>query len=91
VEDPALLRAVLPALEADAAVYRGYRYREDEPFAFPIRAYGGEDDLNVRREHLEAWGVQTTSRFVARLFPGGHFYLNSRREEFLAALAADLA
>ena len=90
-DDPDLLRGVLPALEADAALYRNYIYNEDAPFSFPIRAYGGTDDPNVRREHLEAWREQTTDSFSLRIFPGGHFYLNTARDEFLAALTEDLA
>ena len=89
--DQALLHAVLPALEADAALYRRYVYSEGEPFAFPIRAYGGADDPNVHCEHLEGWGEQTAAGFRVRTFPGGHFYLNSCRERFLAALEEDLA
>jgi surfactin synthase thioesterase subunit/glycosyltransferase involved in cell wall biosynthesis len=90
VESPDLLRAILPALESDAALYRNYVYQEEPPFEFPIRAYGGVDDPNVRCEHLQGWACQTTSDFLVRTFPGGHFYLNSSRTEFLAALAADL-
>ena len=84
-DDPALLGALLPALEADATLYRHYVYREGEPFAFPIRAYGGTDDPNIRAEHLEGWGEQTTGRvrrphlsrraflyeLVPRTVPGG--------------------
>jgi medium-chain acyl-[acyl-carrier-protein] hydrolase len=91
VEDPDLLPAVLPALEADAALYRNYVYTDDPPFDFPVRAYGGADDPNIRCEHLEGWDEQTTGDFAVRMFHGGHFYLNSHREEFLSRLAADLA
>ncbi|HXA52092.1 MAG TPA: thioesterase domain-containing protein, partial [Candidatus Acidoferrum sp.] len=89
-DDPALLRAALPALEADAALYRHYVYAEGEPFAFPIRAWGGVDDPNIHREHLEGWCEQTAGGFGVRAFPGGHFYLNERRDEFLAALSVEL-
>ncbi|MBS1855859.1 MAG: glycosyltransferase [Acidobacteria bacterium] len=89
-DDPALLRGVLPVLEADATLYRHYVYSEGDPFAFPIRAYGGAQDPNVRGEHLQGWSEQTTAGFRVRTFPGGHFYLNSCREEFLAALAEDI-
>ncbi len=88
--DPPLMRAILPALEADAALYRNYIYAEDPPLAVPIRAYGGADDPNVRREHLEGWAEQTTESFAVRVFPGGHFYLNTAREPFLQALEDDL-
>jgi medium-chain acyl-[acyl-carrier-protein] hydrolase len=81
-----LSRAVLPALRADTMLYSHYSYTEDAPFDFPIRAYGGVDDPNIRREHLEGWREQTTASFAVRLFPGGHFYTDYRD-----ALEADLA
>jgi len=90
LDDPAMLRALLPALEADAALYRNYVYHDDAPFDFPISAYGGEDDPNIRAEHLEAWGQQTTGPLAVRLFPGGHFYLNTARTAFVSALEEDL-
>ena len=89
--DPALLRAILPALEADAALYRHYVYAEAPPLPIPLRAYGGADDRNVRREHLDGWAEQTTASFAVRVFPGGHFYLTTAREAFLDALESDLA
>jgi surfactin synthase thioesterase subunit/glycosyltransferase involved in cell wall biosynthesis len=86
-----LAPAVLPALRADATLYRNYVYCENAPFPFPIRAYGGADDPNIRQEHLDGWKEQTTDSFASRRFPGGHFYLQEYPEEFRAALEADLA
>ncbi len=86
LDTPAALRAVLPALEADAKLYRHYIYSEGAPLPFPIRAWSGESDPRIALEHLNAWGEQTTSSFAIRLFPGGHFYLNTARAEFVAAL-----
>jgi surfactin synthase thioesterase subunit len=91
LDDPAVLNAILPALKADAALYRNYVYSEDEPLACPIRAYGGVDDPNIGREHLEAWAGQTKASFCVRIFPGGHFYLHTAPAEFRAALEEDLA
>ena len=31
LDDPALMRSILPALKADAALYRNYVYSEDAP------------------------------------------------------------
>ncbi len=90
LEDAALMRAILPALEADAALYRAYVYMDESPLTCPIRAYGGDADPNVRGEHLAGWGAQTTSSFAVRVFPGGHFYLNSARALLLRAVAEDL-
>jgi len=91
LDDPELLRLVLPALREDAAIYRCYVYAEEPPLDCPIRAYGGAEDPNVRREHLQAWAEQTCGGFGLRLFPGGHFYLQTVRRQFLDALARDLA
>jgi medium-chain acyl-[acyl-carrier-protein] hydrolase len=90
LDNPALLRVVLPALRADAAIYRNYIYADEPPLDCPIRAYGGTEDPNVRREHLEAWALQTSSSFSLRMFPGGHFFPQTAREDFLAALSQDL-
>jgi medium-chain acyl-[acyl-carrier-protein] hydrolase len=81
---------VLPALQADASLYRNYVYTADAPLPFPIRAYSGAADPNIRREHLEPWADETTSSFALRLFPGGHFYLRGCPAEFAAALREDL-
>jgi medium-chain acyl-[acyl-carrier-protein] hydrolase len=88
--DPALLRAIMPALEADAALYRNYIYEEGAPLSVPVRAYGGADDPNVRREHLEAWAEQTDASFGVRIFPGGHFYLTTAGKPFQDAVQKDL-
>jgi surfactin synthase thioesterase subunit/glycosyltransferase involved in cell wall biosynthesis len=89
-DHPETRRALLPALEADARLYRRYVYREDDPLPFPIRAYGGVEDPNIHREHLEAWREQTTGRFAVRLFAGGHFYYQTGAVDFRAALEEDL-
>jgi medium-chain acyl-[acyl-carrier-protein] hydrolase len=85
-----LLKIVLPALRADTALYRGYVYTEEPALTTPIRAYGGANDPNIRPEHLQAWAQETTAEFTLRFFEGGHFFLETARTEFLAALAADL-
>jgi surfactin synthase thioesterase subunit/glycosyltransferase involved in cell wall biosynthesis len=91
LDDPNLLQVILPGLRADAAIYRNYIYADDLPLQCPIRAYGGKDDPDVQRHHLDGWAEQTTGSFAVRLFHGGHFYLQSQRTDFLAALARDLA
>ena len=90
LDNPNLMQLILPALREDAAIYRHYIYAEEPPLDCPIRAYGGAEDPNVSRAHLEAWAQQTTAAFAVRVFPGGHFYLQTCRAEFLAALARDL-
>ena len=88
--DPEVMRVLLPALRADAALYRNYVYCEEPPLACPIRAFGGEADPNVTRDHLEAWARQTTASFRLRLFPGGHFYMHSAEAALMEALREEI-
>jgi len=90
LDRPASMRAILPALKADAALYRDYVYTEDAPLSCPIRAYGGREDPNIRLEHLDAWAEQTRASFGVRLFGGGHFYMQACHGELRAALEEDL-
>jgi len=87
---PDLLRAILPALKADATLYRNYVYQEGEPLACDICAYGGESDPNIRPEHLAGWAEQTLGSFRQRTFPGGHFYVQECPAEVRAALEQDI-
>ena len=91
LDNPELLRYLLPALKADAAMGRLYVYQEEPPLEVPIRAYRGLDDQRLPREVVAAWSRQTTASFALREFPGGHFFLHSNAEEFLRALAADVS
>jgi len=90
LDHPELIRVILPALRADTALYRNYVYAEESPLACPINAYGGLEDPNVRREHLQAWERQTTASFSLEMLPGGHFFLDTARRPFLEALARNL-
>lgn len=85
-----LMRVLLPPLKADTLLYQRWSYTEDDPLPCPINAYGGAEDENVTREHLEAWREQTCASFALRIFPGGHFYLRRQQSEFLDALGRDL-
>ncbi len=91
LESAAFMDAALPALRADTALYRNYIYAEEAPLSVPIRAYGGEVDPNVTPEHVAAWREQTTSSFASTMFPGGHFFIDTARGEFLAKLGEDVA
>lgn len=89
-ENPEALRIALPVLRADARLYRNYVYVPDAPLNIPVLAFGGEDDPNIRPEHLEAWREQTTATFQLRRFAGGHFFLQSGADAFLNTLRSDL-
>jgi medium-chain acyl-[acyl-carrier-protein] hydrolase len=86
-----LLALLLPALRADLAALETFQPSKGAVLPCPVSAFGGTDDPLVPRNHLEAWRDQTSGPFRTRVFPGGHFYLESQRDALLAELAATLA
>ena len=90
LEDPELMEFVLPMLRGDLALCNSYVYAPQPPFSFSITAFGGIDDHGVPRHSLEGWREHTTGSFVLRLFPGGHFFLDTCRLPLLEAISKEL-
>ncbi|QFG20263.1 thioesterase II family protein [Actinomadura sp. WMMB 499] len=90
LEDEELRRLILPPLRADYRAVETYRHRSGPPLGCPISVLTGDRDPRVSPAEAEAWRGHTDADFRLRTFPGGHFYLNERRAEVAAAIAADL-
>lgn len=74
LDQPDLLRLVLPVVRADLALRENYRWRECAPLSAPIAALGAEQD-DLTPEQLEGWRLRTRADFRLRWLPGGHFAL----------------
>jgi medium-chain acyl-[acyl-carrier-protein] hydrolase len=90
LNNPELIDILTPVLRADFAVCENYSYLEEFPLDCSITAFGGRDDPKVSRDELSAWRSQTVNSFAFRMFPGGHFFLQSALSLFLRVLAQDL-
>jgi medium-chain acyl-[acyl-carrier-protein] hydrolase len=92
LEHPELMQLMLPLLRADFSVVETYRYRPGAPLDCPVTVFGGLQDPEVSREHLEAWGEQTNAGFSLRMLPGDHFFLNtpSAQALLLRAISQEL-
>jgi medium-chain acyl-[acyl-carrier-protein] hydrolase len=90
LEHRELMQMLLPVLRADVALHETYEFRDEAPLDCPITAYGGVADAKASREAIDAWGRHTRGPFEVRMFPGGHFFHQSEREEFLRVFSADL-
>jgi medium-chain acyl-[acyl-carrier-protein] hydrolase len=91
LNDRELVSLLVPTLRADVGLVERYRYREDALLPCPISAYGGASDPHATEDDIQAWGRETTSGLRARMFRGGHFFIQSARDEVLERLSADLA
>ena len=85
-----LMQLLTPMLRADFEVNETYNYVSEPPLDIPISAYGGLNDTDVSREHLEAWREQTSANFRLQLFTGGHFFLQNSQAILLETLMQEL-
>lgn len=90
LQNAELMRLLLPLLRADFRLYETYTYTVEEPFSFPIAAYGGVSDFRARREGIEAWRTQTRQKFLFRMYVGDHFFIHTKRGVLLQGISQDL-
>jgi medium-chain acyl-[acyl-carrier-protein] hydrolase len=85
-----LLDLLLPMIRADFELCETYEYHPEAPLGCPLTIYGGIEDHEVKRDRLAAWSEMTVGPSNMRMFPGGHFYINTSQSIFLRTFAYDL-
>jgi medium-chain acyl-[acyl-carrier-protein] hydrolase len=90
LQNDELLDLMLPTICADFELCETYEYHPESPLECQMTIYGGLEDHEVEVERLAAWSEMTVGACDIRMFPGGHFYLNSSRSIFLQTFAGDL-
>ena len=91
LEQPELLALLLPTLRGDIEAIETYQYRPGPKLPMPFFLYGGEQDWQSNEERLAGWGTLTEGSAPLRLFPGGHFYIQTDGQAVRAALVQDLS
>ncbi|MFC5946113.1 thioesterase domain-containing protein [Micromonospora harpali] len=87
---PELVELLLPLLRADFGRVDSYRYVPGEPLPVPLVAFSGRSDRAVSHAQSAAWERHTAAGFTLHEIDGGHFFLNERLPELVAAIRADL-
>lgn len=90
LEQPDLMELMLPLLRADFELSETHTYLSGPLLNCPMSIYGGRQDDDVPREHLEAWAELTTGRVSVQMFPGDHFFLNTAQTDLLRTLSQEL-
>jgi surfactin synthase thioesterase subunit len=91
LDNPGMLRVLLPLLRADFEAAETYRHVSEPLLPFDVTAMGGQRDDLVSRGELESWGALFSGRLTTQLFPGGHFLLDTAESLVIATIAAALA
>lgn len=89
LENNELMTLLMPTLRADFELIETYNYYDELPLKCPITAFGGLEDVDISREDLEAWNLQTNNTFNLHMLPGDHFFLHSARSKLLQILDAE--
>lgn len=90
LEQPELMRLMIPLLRADFELIQTYKFSPGLPLGCPITAFGGLEDHDVTEERLRGWQEQTTASFRSRMFEGNHFFLHTAQSLLLRALSIEL-
>lgn len=89
LENRELMELLLPLLRADFAIAETPAL-DAPPLPCPFAVWGGTEDPHISPSSLEHWREETTGGCHVRIFPGGHFFLRSAREQVLQALREQL-
>jgi pyochelin biosynthetic protein PchC len=85
--DQDVVDMVLPAIRSDYRAAETYRYESGPKLRAPIFALVGNSDPKATVDEVRSWADHTDGRFELRVFPGGHFYLNTRASEVIEMIA----
>jgi medium-chain acyl-[acyl-carrier-protein] hydrolase len=91
LRDQEVLELLLPCLRCDIEALESHRPTVDRLIPCPLTVFGGTEDRRATRAELDAWSATAAGAFRVRMFPGDHFYINTRRADVLADVAATLA
>jgi len=91
LDDPEVLRMVLPAIRSDYQAIETYEYRPGPPLTCPVTALVGTEDPRAPVDEVQQWQRETVGPFRLVTFPGGHFYLDAQQERVVEAIRGQLA
>jgi medium-chain acyl-[acyl-carrier-protein] hydrolase len=90
LQNPELMDLIRPLLRADFELSECTPRERRDQLDCSVTAFGGLDDNEVRRFHLDAWRETTTGDFELHMFPGDHFYIAANEAHLIMMLAKRL-
>ena len=90
LNDKEIIQSLMPTLRADFSLHENYRYTEEEKINCPLTIYGGLKDNIVPRKELVGWRDMTSAGAKIKLFPGGHFFIDSHTKSVVKSINSEL-
>ncbi|WP_406730154.1 thioesterase II family protein [Streptomyces sp. NBC_01794] len=89
-DDPEMTAMVLPAIRSDYKAAETYVYAPGPKLTCPVTALVGDTDPMVSAEEAVAWSEYTDGTFELRIWPGGHFYLETHAADVVSTISAGM-
>jgi surfactin synthase thioesterase subunit len=90
LDEPDLLRALLPTLRADLHVLSSHNFHPATPLDVPIHAFAGDQDPIATPARVERWRAETTAGFRLHRLASGHFLTDEAEREVVQTIVDDL-
>ena len=90
LQDPEILKLILPRIRADGAIYETYSYIPEDPLNARIVAVRGDRDAMVSDDGIAAWKAEAGHSFHQACYPGGHFFFVDGEEDLSGPITSEL-
>ncbi|MET7572878.1 alpha/beta fold hydrolase [Streptomyces sp. NPDC005492] len=87
-DDPEMTAMVLPAIRSDYKAAETYVYAPGPKLTCPVTAFIGDADPMVSAAEANSWERHTDGPFQLRIWPGGHFYLDTHAADVISKISA---
>lgn len=91
LHDKSLLAMFLPILREDIRLNENYLGSVNPPLTVPLTVFSGVDDKSGATINIDKWKETTIGPYLQKQFPGGHFYIDSARQEVIQEIAKILS
>lgn len=81
--DPAFKEYFLPVIRNDFMLIETHVSELSAPLPVPIAVLGGTGDMDSPPCSLEKWGELSSSGCSVKLFDGGHFFIDSKKDQVI--------
>jgi pyochelin biosynthesis protein PchC len=90
LRDPEILATILPTARNDYKAIETYSYEPGPALNCPVMVLVGDSDRKTTLDEANAWREHCVGEFDVRVFPGGHFYLDSCQQELTELISSAL-
>lgn len=87
LENPEMLKFVLPMLRADFALCENYKYNHGPRLDCPLTVFGGSGDEGTSKEKLAAWCAESNGPGKVNMLDGDHFFIHTCQAELVQSIA----